>query len=58
LSDPRSHALHEHAAGDEEEQRADEAGGLPIRQDRGKRVGHDLARPDGRQYPGIALPFG
>jgi hypothetical protein len=31
---------------------------LPVWQDRGKRVGHNFARPDGRQYSGIALPFG
>jgi hypothetical protein len=48
LSDSRPHALPEQSGRDEKEQRDDEAGGLPIRQDRGKRVGHNLARPDRR----------
>jgi hypothetical protein len=55
---PCSHALPEGSGGDEEEQCDDEAGGLPVRQDRGEQVGHNFARPDRRQYSGIALPFG
>jgi hypothetical protein len=59
LPDPCLHASADQTGNDEEERCDGKTGGLPVRREQGKRLGHNFfGVRNGRQYCGIALPFG